>query len=197
MGRSIDCCAATRWWIVTGGDSQDNPASDLTFIAEWRWILYLWNRSAGVKKEIVEAFRSEEGSAVVEFVILALPLFLPMVIFLGAVHQSATVSADIRSLARQSARAFITSPSEDFENARMQTVLQLFESKVLRPAGIREVPVISIMCSATPCLTPDSRVQAKVTLFQSANQLSGIFRFLSAPNQTFVATDTQIVDAWR
>ncbi len=150
-----------------------------------------------MKKEIVEAFRSEEGSAVVEFVILALPLFLPMVIFLGAVHQSATVSADIRSLARQSARAFITSPSEDFENARMQTVLQLFESKVLRPAGIREVPVISIMCSATPCLTPDSRVQAKVTLFQSANQLSGIFRFLSAPNQTFVATDTQIVDAWR
>ena len=143
------------------------------------------------------ALKNDSGSAIVEFVILAMPLFLPIMIYLGAVHQSASISADLGSLARQSARAFITSPSESFEDARMRTVLEVFRKKILEPEGITAIPVISITCSATPCLTPDSKVKVQVTLVKPASPLSGIFRFLSMPDSTFVATNTQIVDAWR
>jgi Flp pilus assembly protein TadG len=141
--------------------------------------------------------KNDTGSAVVEFVILAIPLFLPIMIYLGVIHQNASILADLGSLARQSARAFITSPSENFEDARMQTVLELFRKKILEPEGISAIPVISITCSATPCLTPDSKVKVQVTLTKPASQLSGIFRFLSTPNSTFTASNTQIVDAWR
>ena len=63
------------------------------------------------------------------------------------------------NLARQSARAFITSGDESFEGARLQTVLNIFESKVLARHGIKEVPTLRVECSTSPCLTPDSRVK--------------------------------------
>ena len=141
--------------------------------------------------------RDQEGSAVIEFVVLALPLLLPLTVYLNEVHQNSIINSDLHTLARQSARAFITSGDESFEAARMQTLLTLFESKILKPAGISETPVLDIECSATPCLTPDSQVKVTAALTHLHKNFSGIFRFISAPSVQFSASDTQIVDAWR
>ena len=139
----------------------------------------------------------EVGSAIVEFVVLAIPLLIPIVFYLGSVRQNSSINSDLHNLARQSARAFITSSSENFESARLQSVLQIFETRVFQADGIMEVPTVSIECSATPCLTPDSRVKVTASLEHYHNNLSGIFRFISVPDQQFSASDVQIVDAWR
>ena len=54
---------------------------------------------------IPQLIYDEKGSAVIEIVILALPLFLPVLIYFSAVGHSSMISADIREIAQQSARA--------------------------------------------------------------------------------------------
>lgn len=150
-----------------------------------------------VRHEASESVRNETGSAVVEFLILALPLFLPIIIYLSAIHESSTIRSDLNTLARQVARAYITSNSSDFESARVGAVVSAFESQMLRPQGILEVPDVVVNCQSTPCLTPDSRVEAVVTIVKPASTMAGFFRFLQLAPESFSASDTQIVDAWR
>ena len=141
--------------------------------------------------------RTEEGSAVIEFVLLAIPLMIPIIMYLGVVHENSTINSDLHNLARQSARAFITSSDESYEPARIQNVIKIFVERILRPDGIQEVPTITIECSATPCLTPDSRVRVIASLTRSRDRLSGILRFVPTSTVRFSASDIQIVDAWR
>ncbi len=167
---------------------------------------FLWHGSLGRSpgeplSEIAQSWgsylKNEEGSAIVEFVLLGIPLLIPLIMYMGAVHQSATINSDLHNLARQSARAFITSSDESYESARMQRVLSVFEAKVLRPHGVSEIPVLTVECSAAPCLTPDSRVRVSVSLTRITNEFTGILRFISSPTQQYSASDIQIVDAWR
>lgn len=144
-----------------------------------------------------KALVKEDGSAVVEFVILAIPLFLPITIYLSSIYQNSTIITDLSELARQTARAYVTSSSEQFEIARINTVLNEFELKVLVPQGVEQIPTIEIHCASTPCLTPNSKVEATATIIEPASTMSGLFRFLPTSSKTFVASDTQIVDAWR
>lgn len=150
-----------------------------------------------ISHSIFRSFCDQEGSAVIEFVVLALPLLLPLTVYLNEVHQNSIINSDLHNLARQSARAFITSNDESLESPRMQTILNLFESKILAPAGISEVPTLNIECSAYPCLTPNAEVKVTASITHLHKNFSGIFRFISAPSVQFSASDTQIVDAWR
>ena len=144
-----------------------------------------------------DVLRSEDGSAIVEFVILAIPLFLPLVIYLTSIHQSATVQSDLLILARQSARAYVTSPSSDYVESRLNVVLDAFSQQVLSKQGILEVPSLTVSCESDPCLTPNSQVKVVATLMSPARSFSGILRFLALPAQVFSASDVQVVDAWR
>ena len=156
-----------------------------------------WSVKAVKTSRALKTLCDDSGSAVIEFVILAIPLFLPIVIYLSAIYQSSTVLSDLNELARQTARAYITSPSAEYESARIDAVVNSFEINILRPQGVQETPAISVTCQATPCLTPNSRVQVTATIVRAPTSLSGIFRFLSTQSQIFSASDTQIVDAWR
>ena len=139
----------------------------------------------------------EEGSAIIEFVLLAVPLLIPIIMYLGVVHTNSKIHSDLHNLARQSARAFITSSDESFESARLQSILTIFEVRVLKPDGISEIPTLSVECAATPCLTPNSRVKVTASLTHSQGQFGGLLRFIHAPVVQFSASDIQIVDAWR
>ena len=145
----------------------------------------------------MEDLCDEQGSAVIEFVLLAIPLLIPLTLYLGMVRQNSSINSDLHNLARQSARAFVTSPDESYENARLQTILNQFEERVFLPSGIVEIPVVRVLCSASPCLTPDSRVKVTASLVHSQGSLGGILRFVSTPSVEYSASDVQIVDAWR
>ena len=123
----------------------------------------------------------ESGSAILEFIMVALPLYIPLALYLGAVNGSAQGSLEIENIARQVARAFTTSPSEELTLRRANEVLAVYQNQILPTHGSHELLNLSVLCEAQPCLTPDAKVRITIT-----SQPSG--RSASA---------TQVVDAWR
>jgi len=129
--------------------------------------------------------REEEGSAIIEFVIYALPLFVPLIIYLTSINQSAQIQYEARNFARQLARAYVTSPSQEFTGARILAVKEVFTTSSFATNKIDLNPKIEITCSLSPCLTPTGKVSVTV-------HLTSIFSGTSAN-----ATAIQTVDAWR
>jgi len=130
---------------------------------------------------LLHFLREEEGSAVLEFIMIAMPLFIPLSLYLNSVNNSAQGSMDLQNIARQVARAYVTSPSEGLAAVRANEVLAVYQNQILPTHGSRESLSITIQCQAVPCLTPDAKVVATVTSTPSGNSGSA----------------TQIVDAWR
>jgi Flp pilus assembly protein TadG len=129
--------------------------------------------------------RREEGSAIIEFIIYALPLFVPLVIYLTAINQSAQIQYEARNFARQLARAYVTSPSAEFTGARITVVKDVFIASSFAANKIDPDPRIEISCSLNPCLLPNGKVSVTV-------HLTSVFSHSSAS-----ATAVQTVDAWR
>ncbi|TSA21732.1 MAG: hypothetical protein D4R69_02500 [Actinomycetales bacterium] len=129
--------------------------------------------------------RDENGSAIVEFVIFALPLFIPLVIYLTSVNNSAQIQYDARNFARQIARVYVTSPNQELTGARIQAVTDAFTSQSFTANKIALPPKIEIHCSLNPCLSPNGKVEVQVLLTSKGSGRSA------------VATAIQTVDAWR
>lgn len=141
--------------------------------------------------------RDERGSAVVEFVVLTLPLFVPFALYLGFINSQSQAAYDAHNLARQAARAFITSPTEDLTAARVNTVIEAFSTNILHKHGISKQPQVNFDCSDSPCLTPGATVKATVVIEDRTIKPAGYLRFLDSTSTKVIARDTQVVDIWR
>jgi Flp pilus assembly protein TadG len=128
---------------------------------------------------------NQEGSAIIEFVIYALPLFVPLVIYLTSVNQSSEIQYEARNFARQIARAYVTSPSQELTEARVLAVTAVFAKSSFATNRINSLPKIEISCNLSPCLSPNGKVEVKVFL---TSTLTG---------RGASATAIQTVDAWR
>ena len=105
--------------------------------------------------------KPDQGSAVIEFIMLGVLLLLPvayLVLVLGRI-QAATFAAD--GAAREAARAFVTAENdaEGEERAVITTELTLKDQGFAKEDGSLEVT-----CSNTPCLTPGGRVIVAVRI---------------------------------
>jgi Flp pilus assembly protein TadG len=137
------------------------------------------------KKSFTRLVKGEEGSAIIEFIVYALPLFVPLVIYLTAINQSSEIQYEARNFARQMARAYVTSPSQDLTEARMFSVLEVFVKNTFASNKIDPHPKIEVSCTLSPCLSPNGKVEVKVSL---TSILTG---------KSASATAVQTVDAWR
>ena len=134
---------------------------------------------------------SEEGSAIVEFVVLGLPLFLPLFIFLTSLSQISSDQRIVQSLARQVARGFVTAPDEETARARVEVIKGVYQEKYfktnrtdLSSISSRSIE-ISVNCSTNPCLTLNSKISVTAQLTSRDGQ------------HKYVTTATEIVDSWR
>ena len=126
--------------------------------------------------------RCERGSATVEFVALALPLFVPIIFFL---HQFASVSGQeeiARTLAREGARAFVTSSNQSSAAVAMNAVI--FRSG--RELGLKEDEfermAINLECSSSPCYSPNGKIVVTVHFGASKE-----FRAVTASAQEYIS----------
>lgn len=108
--------------------------------------------------------REEKGSAALEFVALALPLFIPIFIYLqqfGAVSSGEEIA---RVLARESARAFVASDNDLQAYAIAEKVVRVGASKLgFTPDQIGKSE-LRIACRKLPCISPNNLVTATVTI---------------------------------
>jgi Flp pilus assembly protein TadG len=126
--------------------------------------------------------KSERGSASIEFVALALPLFVPVIFFL---HQFASVSGQeeiARTLAREGARAFVTSSNQSSAAAAMSAVIQ----SAGRELGLTEVEfqrmAVNLECSSSPCYSPNGKIVVTVHFGASKE-----FRAVTASAQEYIS----------
>lgn len=114
------------------------------------------------------AITQDAGSASVEFVILAIPLFLPIFIYLTQFAELSNSEINARSLVRQIVRAYVASESLDDARSRANVVLNYGASRM----GFSQSDItsmrLSFSCSADPCLTPGARVRGNLILTSPA-----------------------------
>ncbi len=121
-------------------------------------------------KDVHQRFISEErGSASVEFVVLALPLFIPILIFLGQFSSLSSHEMAMQTLARESLRAFVESNSDQSGGVLINEVINVGGGKLgLSTTEVKAINV-NIECSKSPCHSPNGRVRITLTMDPSVN----------------------------
>jgi len=105
--------------------------------------------------------RDEGGTAIVEFVWLAILLLVPLLYIVLAVFATQRAAYAASAAARSASRAFVTSPDQQTAYARAEAAARLaFGDQGIDAADFRLV----ISCRPDPdrCLTPGSVVAADV-----------------------------------
>lgn len=101
---------------------------------------------------------SERGNAIVEFVGVMAVLVVPAVIALLAVSALLMGQSALTAAARESTRAFVRADTTVQAHSRAQT----FAQQALDSRGVDSAAIVSVSCSAHPCLTPGATVTITV-----------------------------------
>lgn len=99
--------------------------------------------------------KAEEGSAIVEFVFLGVLLLVPLIYLTVMVGRVQAGSYAATQAAREAGRAFVTADAEDDAGPRAQAAAEI----AFTDQGFGGTGTLSIACAASPCLTPDARVE--------------------------------------
>ena len=104
--------------------------------------------------------RDESGTAIVEFVWLALLLIVPLLYVVLAAFDTQRTAYAASAAARSAGRAFLTSPDQASAHHRAQTAARL----AVRDQRLQGAPDLRITCRPDPgaCLAPGSVVVAEV-----------------------------------
>jgi len=111
----------------------------------------------------LRSLKSETGSATVEFVALAIPLFIPIFIYLNH-FSSVSVNEEIaRSMAREVLRVYVISENDSAARDLSGKATEL----LARQWHLTESEIASLRthmdCSRFPCLTADGRIKLTIS----------------------------------
>jgi len=113
---------------------------------------------------LIRKIRDEEGSAVLEFVTLALPLFVPVIIFLSGFASTSNDEFIVRTLARESVRAYILSNNDLTATINARNTMQTGAHELgLDPERIDDL-YFAVDCVGFLCISPDNKVEVTITL---------------------------------
>lgn len=104
--------------------------------------------------------RPDEGSAIVEFVWLAILLLVPLVYVVITVFETQRTAYAVSAAARSAGRAFVTAPDQTSAYARARSAARLAFDDQGTDAPVR----VSISCRPSPraCLSPGSVIFVRV-----------------------------------
>jgi hypothetical protein len=102
----------------------------------------------------------ESGTALIEFVWLAILLIVPLLYIVLAAFDTQRGAYAASAAARSAGRAFVTAPDQAMGYARARAAVRL----AYRDQELDTVPDVRISCRPDPrnCLTPGSSVRAEV-----------------------------------
>jgi Flp pilus assembly protein TadG len=117
---------------------------------------------------------TQEGSAIIEFVFLGVLMLVPIVYLIVALGRIQAGALAVEQGAREAGRAFVTAPDESTAGARARAAATLaYQDQGFTPPGRDQ---LSIVCTASPCLSPNGRVTVKGSI---SVVLPGVPRFLA------------------
>lgn len=108
--------------------------------------------------------QSERGSAILDFTLLAVVLIVPLVYLVLLLARLHAASFAVTAAAREAGRAAVTSPAGGDPEGRARTAAALAFQDQGFPADGPESGLVTIGCSATPCLSPEAVVTVRAEL---------------------------------
>ena len=139
--------------------------------------------------------RGDEGSAVVEFVSIGVVLLLPMVYLVVTMGRLQAAAYATDGSARAAARALVTADSDARGIARAKAQVRL--GMLDQGFAVDPASALSISCSAGPCLTPEGRVEATVTVEVELPGVPAFFEKVLPTRITVTARQAAAVDRFR
>ena len=131
-------------------------------------------------------FGRSKASAVTEFLIFTLPFFVTLLLITTSVYQNSMANSEAKNLARQSLRAFISSPSNELAEVRANQVIEIYRSSLSAQNASARNFSIKFICTNNPCLSPGGSVSALLEVSITGN-----------PSRKVFGTATEYVDLWR
>lgn len=134
----------------------------------------------------------DDGAAMVEFVLLAVVLVVPLCYIVLAVFELQNAAFGANAATREAARVFVRAPSTATGQHQAQAAAEL----TLNDHGIELDPSsLTLSCSATPCLTPGATVKVayRTTVPLPFIPVIGSREMVTIP---ITAAHTQVVDEY-
>ena len=104
--------------------------------------------------------RDEAGSAVVEFVVLAVLMLIPLVYLVMMLARVQAGSYAVSQAAREAGRAYVTARTGEEAPGRAVAAARI----AFRDYSFEDSGRLQVACDGTPCLRPDGQVQTTATV---------------------------------
>ena len=136
----------------------------------------------------------ESGNAIVEFVVLAMLMMLPLVYILLTIFRVQSATYALSSASLESGRVFVTAPSVADAAPQALAAARL----VMADSGLTlRTDEVAFTCSSNPCLRPGSRVTVVLT-YQVDLPLVPRFLAGNAPASVRISSrHLEVVDRFR
>ncbi|HYJ26081.1 MAG TPA: hypothetical protein VEW73_00100 [Nocardioides sp.] len=137
--------------------------------------------------------RDERGTAVVEFVVLAVLMLIPLVYLVMMLARVQAGSFAVSQAAREAGRAYVTAQNGEDAAGRAQAAARVaFLDHAFEDSGR-----LSIACDGTPCLRPDGRVQTTTTVRVPLPLVPALVRDVVPLSVPVTASHLSTVDRFR
>jgi hypothetical protein len=112
----------------------------------------------------------EDGGAIVEFVALAIPLFIPIFIYLNSFSSISGNEVIARSMAREVLRVYVISENDNTARNLSSSATQLLARQWnLSPNEISTLRT-HMDCSHSPCLSANGRIKLTISFVDDQTQ---------------------------
>ncbi len=115
-------------------------------------------------KFLLRLIREEKGSASVEFVMLAIPLFLPIFIYLNQFAALSWGEESAQVLARESLRGYVQTSSDEHGRILAAQVIAVIGTKLGLSSNEIDSISINIECSKRPCISASSIIRNEIRI---------------------------------
>ena len=126
--------------------------------------------SSRITSHLKSRFSQEDGGAIVEFVALAIPLFIPIFIYLNSFSSVSANEQIARSMAREVLRVYVISENDgaaqEISGRAAQLLARQWQLSDTEVASLRT----SMDCSHFPCLTANGRIKLTLSFIDDETQ---------------------------
>jgi hypothetical protein len=126
--------------------------------------------AATLRVKITMHTRREDGGAIVEFVALAIPLFIPIFIYLNSFSSISANEVIARSMAREVLRVYVISENEGAARNLSSEATQF----LARQWNLSSTEIATLRthmdCSRIPCLTANGRIKLTISFTDDQTQ---------------------------
>jgi hypothetical protein len=121
-------------------------------------------------EKIAKHLRRDDGGAIVEFVALAIPLFIPIFLYLNSFSSISGNEVIARSMAREVLRVYVISENDSAARNLSSSATQLLARQWnLAPSEISTLRT-HMDCSHSPCLTANGRIKLTISFIDEQTQ---------------------------